>query len=142
MEQPIIRDTLFLRQKAKPCGQDGALTEEERKVGEDLLDTLRAKQDTCVGLAANMIGKNLAIIAVSLGPINVLLYNPVITSRKDPYPAEEGCLSLSGVRKTLRYQTITVTYRDGNFAQHTQTFSGFPAQIIQHECDHLQGILI
>ncbi|MGN1023820.1 MAG: peptide deformylase, partial [Lachnospiraceae bacterium] len=118
MEQPIIRDTLFLRQKARPCGQGGALTKEERQAGEDLLDTLRAKQDTCVGLAANMIGKNLAIIAVSLGPADVLLYNPVIISRKGPYQAEEGCLSLDGVRKTLRYQTITVTYRDGDFAPH------------------------
>lgn len=142
MVQPILHDALFLQQKARPCGRQGALTEEEKQVGRDLLDTLSAHSETCVGLAANMIGQNLAVIAVSLGPVNVLLYNPVITSRKNPYPAEEGCLSLSGVRKTLRYQTITVTYRDGNFAQHTQTFSGFPAQIIQHECDHLQGILI
>lgn len=142
MVQPILHDALFLQQKARPCGRQGALTEEEKQVGRDLLDTLSAHSETCVGLAANMIGQNLAVIAVSLGPVNLLLYNPVITKRQGPYEAEEGCLSLDGTRRTERYQKITVNYRDGDFQEQRQVFAGFPAQIIQHECDHLQGILI
>jgi len=142
MVQPIIHDLLFLQQKAESCGQQGTLTEEEKQVGRDLLDTLAAHSDTCVGLAANMIGKNLAAIAVSLGPVNLLLYNPVITKRQGPYEAEEGCLSLDGTRKTARYRKITVVYRDRDFQERKQDFTGFPAQIIQHECDHLDGILI
>ena len=142
MVRPIIHDLLFLQQKAESCGQQGTLTEEEKQVGRDLLDTLSAHSDTCVGLAANMIGKNLAIIVVSLGPVNVLMVNPVITKKQGPYEAEEGCLSLDGTRKTARYRKITVVYRDRDFQERKQDFTGFPAQTIQHECDHLHGILI
>ncbi len=107
--RPIIHDLLFLQQKAESCGQQGTLTEEEKQVGRDLLDTLSAHSDTCVGLAANMIGKNLAIIVVSLGPVNVLMVNPVITKKQGPYEAEEGCLSLDGTRKTARYRRLPGT---------------------------------
>ncbi len=142
MVQPIIHDTLFLQRRAERCGREGSLTEEEKQVGTDLLDTLSANRERCVGLAANMIGKNLAIIVVSLGPVNVLMVNPVITKKQGAYEAEEGCLSLDGTRKTARYRKITVVYRDRDFQERKQDFTGFPAQIIQHECDHLDGILI
>ncbi len=121
MVQPIIHDTLFLQRRAERCGREGSLTEEEKQVGTDLLDTLSANRERCVGLAANMIGKNLA---------------------QGAYEAEEGCLSLDGTRKTARYRKITVVYRDRDFQERKQDFTGFPAQIIQHECDHLDGILI
>ena len=104
MVQPIIHDTLFLQRRAERCGREGSLTEEEKQVGTDLLDTLSANRERCVGLAANMIGKNLAIIVVSLGPVNVLMVNPVITKKQGAYEAEEGCLSLDGTRKTARYR--------------------------------------
>lgn len=111
-------------------------------VVEDLLDTLKANANRCVGMAANMIGVNKRIIVFSIGPVCVPMINPVIAKRADPYTAEESCLSLKGVRKTTRYQSIEVEFLDRNFQKQRQTFSGFPAQIIQHEIDHCDGILI
>lgn len=136
MERKIIRDVLFLRQKAMTAKRA------DLAVGRDLTDTLRANADRCVGMAANMIGVNKRVIVVSLGFGSVVMYNPVITRKEAPYEAEEGCLSLSGTRKTTRYQTIEVEYRDADWAKQRCTFTGRVAQIIQHEVDHTNGILI
>ena len=136
MERTIIRDVLFLRQKALQA------TRADLAVGRDLTDTLRANADRCVGMAANMIGVNKSVIDVAVGFGSMVLYNPVITKKSGPYEAEEGCLSLSGTRRTTRYQTITVEYRDGDWNKQTRVFTGRVAQIIQHEIDHTNGILI
>lgn len=137
MVRPIIKDVLLLQKKAVPAGRKDA------GVGRDLLDTLKAHESTCAGMAANMIGKNLSIIAVRIGPAAVLMYNPVILKKSGKcYLAEEGCLSLSGTRPVRRYETVEVFFEDADFAERTMTFHGYPAEIIQHECDHLQGILI
>lgn len=106
------------------------------------MDTLRANQDRCVGMAANMIGVNKRIIAVQMGILSVPMINPEITKTSDPYTAKEGCLSLVGQRSAKRYGTIEVTFLDQKFQEHTQTFSDFIAQTIQHEIDHCNGIII
>jgi len=111
-------------------------------VGQDLQDTLKANQDRCVGMAANMIGVKKRIIIVNMGFLNMVMYNPVIVKKDTPYETEEGCLSLDGVRKTTRYQNIEVEYLDINWKKHRQQYSGWTAQIIQHEVDHLNGIII
>ena len=111
-------------------------------VGQDLLDTLAAHAGECVGLAANMIGVNKAIIVFDSDGTPLEMFNPVILKKSGAFETEEGCLSLSGVRKTTRYQEIEVEYQDLNFIKKRQKFTGWTAQIIQHECDHLQGILI
>ena len=108
----------------------------------DLLDTLKAHEEECVGMAANMIGVRKNIIAVHMGFMNVLMYNPKIIKKSGAYETEEGCLSLAGVRKCMRYQEIEVQYQDINFKQQRQMYSGWIAQIIQHEIDHCCGILI
>ena len=109
----------------------------------DLADTLAANADICVGMAANMIGVNKNIIAVSVfGTVLVMINPKIIGKSKECYEAEEGCLSLSGVRKTTRYSSVKVEYLDMQFKKHTQEYSGFTAQIIQHEIDHINGILI
>lgn len=95
-----------------------------------------------MGMAANMIGVNRAIIAVNMGFMNVAMFNPKIVKRNGKYETEEGCLSLDGVRKCVRYQEIEVEYEDINFKRQRQKYSGWTAQIIQHECDHLNGIII
>lgn len=136
MVREINHDTFFLGQKSEPA------TEADKGVAQDLLDTLKAHTDGCVGMAANMIGVKKNIIAVSMGPVDVVMFNPVIMRKSKPYEAEEGCLSLDGARKTTRYQEIDVVYQDMDFKKHRQSFSGFIAEIIQHECDHLEGILI
>ena len=136
MERAIIRDVLFLRRKAQSA------TRADLAVGRDLTDTLRANADRCVGMAANMIGVDKRVIVVAVGFGSMVLYNPVITKKSGPYEAEEGCLSLSGTRKTTRYQTITVEYRDADWNKQSRTFTGHVAQIIQHEVDHTNGILI
>lgn len=136
MVRPIMHDPLFL---SKPSEQ---ATAADRGVVTDLMDTLKAHAEGCVGMAANMIGVRKRIIAVNMGLMNVPMINPVILSKKDPYEAEEGCLSLSGVRKTTRYNTIEVSYLDGDFQPRRMTFEGWTAQIIQHEIDHCDGILI
>lgn len=136
MIRPICKDTFLLRQKSVCAAK------EDICVAQDLLDTLSAHAEECVGMAANMIGIPKRIIAISIGPVNVAMLNPVITNCAVPYEAEEGCLSLTGVRKTTRYESIELHFLDLNFCEKTQVFTGFVAQIIQHEIDHCEGILI
>ena len=106
------------------------------------MDTLEANRDRCVGMAANMIGVNKAAIIVSVGPFDVVMLNPVIQEKNDAFETEEGCLSLEGLRPTVRYKEITVEYDTTSFEHKTEKFTGWVAQIIQHECDHLKGIII
>ena len=136
MIKPICKDILFLGQKSEPA------TIADKQVGQDLLDTLQAHTHECVGMAANMIGVKKNIIVVNMGFLNMVMFNPVIKKKAKPFETEEGCLSLTGVRKTTRYEEITVEYQDMNFKKHTQSFTGWTAQIIQHEVDHLSGIII
>lgn len=136
MVKPIVRDILFLGQKSEPA------TKGDVAIIQDLQDTLKANADRCVGMAANMIGYKKNMIIVNMGMVNVVMVNPVITKKSEPYETEEGCLSLDGVRKTTRYKNIEVEYLDTNFKQQKQKYSGWVAQIIQHECDHLSGIII
>ncbi len=136
MVKTIVRDTLFLNQRSEEA------TKADMSIVQDLEDTLRANRERCVGMAANMIGYRKRIIIVATGFADIIMINPVITEKSEGYETEEGCLSLPGVRKTIRYNKITVKYLDKAFKEHTQTFSGYIAQIIQNECDHLEGILI
>ena len=137
MIKELVHDPLILGIKSKPA------TKEDRAVATDLLDTLKAHQETCVGMAANMIGKSVRIIAFNDNGRYPVMYNPEIISKSIPYETEEGCLSLlGGPRKTTRYQMIKVRYQDDRFRNKTQTYTGLTAQIIQHEVDHCNGILI
>lgn len=136
MVQPIVHDPLLLGMKSDPA------TEADGQVMTDLLDTLRAHLDHCVGMAANMIGVRKRIIVFCNGPFQMIMVNPQIIAKSDPFEAEEGCLSLPGVRKARRFRRITVRYQDMSLRQRTGTFDGFAAQIIQHEIDHCDGILI
>jgi len=136
MIKPIVRDAFFLNQKSEKA------TKVDLPITQDLEDTLKANRQGCVGMAANMIGYRKNIIIVATGLADMIMINPVITEKAEPYETEEGCLSLPGTRRTIRYNRITVKYQDKKFADHTQKFSGYIAQIIQHECDHLAGILI
>lgn len=136
MIRPIVKDVFFLGQKSEPA------TRQDLSVGQDLMDTLRANQDHCVGMAANMIGVKKKIIIVNMGMINVVMYNPAIIRKDTPYETEEGCLSLPGVRKTIRFQNIEVEYLDAGWKKHRQKYSGWTAQIIQHEIDHFEGKII
>ena len=121
---------------------EGCATFEDKAIAEDLKDTLAAHRDTCAGLAANMIGFAKAIIAFRQGKDIVIMYNPERLSAARPYEAEEGCLSLSGERKTTRYEEIEIKYRDQLFRMKKKRFKGFVAEVIQHEMDHLEGKLI
>lgn len=136
MIREIIKDETFLQQKSVPAGPN------DLRIVQDLKDTLLAHKEHCVGMAANMIGFHKNIIIISLGVFNLIMINPKINKKFKPYEAEEGCLSLVGTRKIKRYHSIEVTYLDEHFKQQRQTFSDFPAQIIQHELDHCQGIII
>ena len=136
MIRPICRDFIALGRKSIPA------TMADMPVVDDLVDTMRANADRCVGLAANMIGVNKRIIVFSVGPMNIPMINPVITKRSGPYDTEEGCLSLDGTRKTIRYSSVEVEFLDRSFKQQKERFTGFTAQIIQHEIDHCDGILI
>ena len=136
MVKPIIKDVFFLGQKSEPA------TKADLQVGRDLQDTLQANRAGCVGMAANMIGVKKRVIIVNVGFMDLVMYNPVLLKKDTPYEAEEGCLSLTGVRKTTRYQNIEVEYYDKNWKKQRQKFSGWTAQICQHELDHLEGILI
>ena len=137
MIRPIVKDILFLQRKAEKASRKDASD------GRDLLDTLTAHSDTCVGMAANMIGSTKAIIAVSDNGRLLLMYNPEVTKASpSTYDTEEGCLSLSGRRPCRRYDWIEVRYEDENFHKKKKKFSGFTAEIVQHEMDHLAGILI
>ena len=117
-------------------------TTADADIGQNLLDTLAAHAHECVGMAANMIGAHKRIIVVQDGNRTFLLYNPEIQQAYKPYDTKEGCLSLTGVRTTTRYERIKVAYLDATFQPKTKTFTGFTAQIIQHEIDHCNGILI
>lgn len=137
MVRPIIKDVLFLSRKSEPAGK------EDIKTALDLADTLRANSSRCVGMAANMIGVLKRIIAVQTDSGILIMLNPVITAHsKESYEASEGCLSLSGERTAKRYERITVEYKDLSMKKQRGVYEGFTAQIIQHEIDHLFGILI
>ena len=136
MIKQVVKDVLFLGQKSEHA------TKEDIEVIDDLVDTLRANLDDCVGMAANMIGVKKRILVFSLGNIIVPMVNPVIVKKENKYETEESCLSLNGFRKTTRYEKIEVEYLDRNFKKHRDTFKGFTAQIIQHEIDHFEGIII
>lgn len=136
MIREIVKDRILLARKALPA------TEEDLPVAGDLLDTFRAHREECVGMAANMIGVNKRIVVFADGDKLTVLLNPVILEKSEPYEAEEGCLSLPGIRKTLRFGKITVSYQNKRMEQKRRTFTGFSAEIIQHEIDHCEGILI
>lgn len=136
MVRTVVRDTFFLSQTSEPAGRD------DDEVVRDLLDTLQANRERCVGMAANMIGIKKRIIVVSAGEADLAMLNPVIIKKSMPYDTEEGCLSLEGSRKTRRYETIEVEYRDRDFKRCKQRFKVWTAQIIQHEIDHCDGIVI
>ena len=136
MIQPIMKDPIFLAQKSAPA------TKEDLQVARDLLDTLIAHKDGCVGMAANMIGVSKRIIAFDNEGKYMLMFNPEIVKRSEPYEAEEGCLSLPGTRKAKRYRSIKVQYQNEQFQTRFKTFTGWTAQIIQHEIDHCNGVLI
>ena len=136
MVRPIIKNEKFLSRKSIPA------TTADAYIGGDLMDTFRAHKEECVGLAANMIGWLKRVIVVDAGFAPLLMYNPSIIKKEGPYETEEGCLCLEGERKTTRYQKITVTYMDHAFKPKKEEFSGYIAQIIQHEVDHCDGIII
>ena len=136
MVREIVRDPMFLQRKSV----DASMA--DMPVAIDLLDTLKANFEGCVGMAANMIGVSKRIIAVSDNGKYILMFNPEIIKGYGEYETEEGCLSLDGERKTVRYKTIKVKYFNENFKQIKRSFSDFTAQIIQHEIDHCNGILI
>lgn len=136
MEKTINKNRLTLAIPSTPA------TKSDHDVITDLLDTLAAHKKDCVGMAANMIGVSKNIIAVNVGLVNVPMINPVITKKSQPYQVKEGCLSLEGEKETTRYKNIEVSFQDQNFNSHQQSFTGFIAEIIQHEIDHLSGILI
>lgn len=138
MIKQVVKDIMFLSRPSQPAEN----TPETQQTVRDLLDTLAANREACVGMAANMIGVCRQIMVVNMGFIDFILINPVITKKENPYQTEEGCLSLTGVRPCTRYETIEVEYCDQHFNRYTRTFNGFVAQIIQHEMDHFQGIII
>ena len=136
MIREICRDETFLAQKAVSATADDLAT------AQDLLDTLTAHKDGCVGMAANMIGVCKRIIAFDNKGTYMVMFNPVIVKQSGAYEAQEGCLSLTGVRKTKRFQTIKVQWQNEKFQTRIKTFTGWTAEIIQHEIDHCEGILI
>ena len=136
MIKPIVKDVLFLKQKSTES------TIKDKQVADDLKDTLAANRSICVGMAANMIGYKKRTIIISMGILDIIMHNPVIVSKSGEYETEEGCLSLTGTRKTKRYKDIEVKYRDEAFKEQSLKLTGFPAQIVQHEMDHLEGIII
>ena len=136
MIRPINKDRFFLSQKSAPA------TAADLGVAQDLLDTLKAHRETCVGMAANMIGVPRRIIAFVDGEEYRVMLNPELVQQSGPVEAEEGCLSLAGTRKTTRYQRIRVRWQNEQLQYRQQNYSGWTAQIIQHEIDHCNGIVI
>lgn len=136
MIRDICKDEAFLAQKAEPA------TVEDLSVAQDLLDTLAAHKEGCVGMAANMIGSHRRIIVFDNEGKYMVMFNPVIVKQSGPYAAEEGCLSLTGTRRAKRFHTIKVQWQNEKFQTRYKTFTGWTAQIIQHEIDHCEGILI
>ena len=136
MVKPINKDVFSLNRKAEKA------TRADLQTARDLLDTLMANRERCVGMAANMIGVNRRIIALYLGPFPMVMLNPeLLWTSPETYETMEGCLSLPGERPARRYESIELRYQDLDMETHRQRFSGFPAQIIQHELDHCEGIL-
>ena len=131
-----MKDPLFLGVKSQPAGP------EDVQVAQDLLDTLEANKEGCVGMAANMIGVSKRIIVFDNEGSYAVMFNPEIIKKSDPYETEEGCLSLTGVRKTKRWRSIKVQYQNEKFQTRLKTYTGWTAQIIQHEIDHCDGIII
>lgn len=136
MIRPIVHDPIFLAQPSAPA------TAEDLPIVTDLIDTLNANRDRCVGMAANMIGKKKRIIVIAKGPLLVAMLNPKILSASGEYEAEEGCLSLEGTRKVKRYMSIRVSWQDLQMKERVGMLDGFQAQIVQHEIDHCNGKLI
>ena len=136
MIREICKDTFLLARKSAPA------TADDLSVARDLLDTLAAHRDGCVGMAANMIGVNKRIIVFDNEGTSTVMFNPVIVKRSGAYEAEEGCLSLTGTRRTKRFQTIKVQWQNEQLQTRLKTFTGWTAEIIQHEIDHCEGILI
>ncbi|MCQ2421004.1 MAG: peptide deformylase [Clostridia bacterium] len=136
MVRPINHDPIFLSQVSEPAGP------EDLAAAQDLLDTLTAHKDGCVGMAANMIGISKRIIVFDNEGSYMTMFNPVIVKKSEPYEAEEGCLSLTGTKKAKRWRSIKVQYQNAQFQTRLKTFTGWTAQIIQHEIDHCSGILI
>ena len=136
MIRDICKDETFLAQKAEPAGP------EDLDTARDLLETLIAHKDGCVGMAANMIGVSKRIIAFENDGSYEVMFNPVIVKSSSPYTAKEGCLSLTGTRKAKRFSSIKVQWQNEKFQTRLKTYTGWPAQIIQHEIDHCDGILI
>lgn len=137
MVREIVHDPILLAQPSAPA------TKEDLPLVQDLLDTLAAHKEECVGMAANMIGECKNVIVFDNGGTYMAMLNPVILKQSEPYETEEGCLSLlGGPRKTKRYKKIKVQYENNDFQVRIKTFEGWTAQIIQHEIDHLHGVLI
>lgn len=136
MVREIMRDEAFLSQRAELASP------EDLEVARDLLDTLAAHREGCVGMAANMIGVNKRVIVFDNEGTDTVLFNPEIVKKSEPYQTEEGCLSLPGVRKVRRWESIKVRYQNEKFQLRFKTFTGWTAQIIQHEIDHCEGVLI
>ncbi|MCQ4021683.1 MULTISPECIES: peptide deformylase [unclassified Ruminococcus] len=136
MVKEIVHDPFFLAQKSDVA------TKADLSVAKDLVDTLIANKDACVGMAANMIGVKKRIIVFDNDGFFMTMFNPEIISKFSEYETEEGCLSLTGIRSTKRFKTITVSYKDFSFKPCQKTFTGWTAQIIQHEIDHCNGVLI
>ena len=136
MNKPITKDPIFLAQKSVPA------TILDLPVAQDLKDTLEAHREGCVGMAANMIGLNKRIIIFDDHGSATVMFNPELVKCSGAYETEEGCLSLSGVRKTRRWRQIKVQYQNERFETRLKTYTGFTAQFIQHEIDHCNGVLI
>lgn len=136
MIREICKDETFLAQKAAPA------TVADLDVAQDLMETLIAHKDGCVGMAANMIGVNKRIIAFENDGEYMVMFNPVIVKQSGAYETDEGCLSLTGTRKTKRHKVIKVQWQNEKFQTRLKTFTGWTAEIIQHEIDHCEGILI
>ena len=136
MIQPIMKDPIFLGGKSEPA------TQADLQIAQDLLDTLAAHREGCVGMAANMIGIRKRIIVFNNEGTDMVMFNPLILKKEGLYDTEEGCLSLPGIRPTKRWNKIKVQYQNAAFQTRIKTFSGWTAQIIQHEIDHCDGILI
>ena len=136
MIRDIVKDPIFLAQRAADA------TKDDLPIAQDLIDTLLANKDRCVGMAANMIGVAKRIIVFDDEGAPAVMFNPQIVKRSEPYRAEEGCLSLDGIRETKRWRSVKVQYQNMEFQMRRKTFTGWTAQIIQHEIDHCDGILI
>lgn len=136
MIKPINKDTMILSRPCQPA------TKADLGLASDLRDTLQANADRCVGMGANMIGVTKQVIIAQLGPLPIIMFNPIIVKKQGPYQTKEGCLSLSGQRPVTRYQKIQVRFRNEDWQKQELTLEGFAAEIVQHEVDHCHGILI